>query len=140
MRLPAQNLLFGISRRGTANSPKCFSTPLPFALHHLLINWVRFPCLSCLSTNSERKGEREREMCSGVSPSWEDNNSCFHLIPTTQCNAMQCAICNVQYQMCNVQCAKTNMQWQQQLLFSSSSHNQARLPAGCDPILVFIYF
>ena len=31
-RLPAQNWLFGIVRRGTANSPKCFSILLPFAL------------------------------------------------------------------------------------------------------------
>ena len=125
MRLPAQNLLFGISRRGTANSPKCFSTPLPFALHHLLINWVRFPCLSCLSTNSERKGERERNV-----------QRCEPLLGGQQLlfssyshNTMQCV-------MSIVHCAKCNGNNN----FCFPSHNQAQLPAGCDPILVFIYF
>ena len=109
MRLPSQNLLFGISRRGTANSPKCFSTPLPFcplpfALHHLLINWVRFPCLSCLSTNSERKGEREK--CAAVwAPPGRTTTLVFILFP--QHNVM-----------CNVNCALCKVQWQQQLLFS----------------------
>ena len=119
-RLPAQNWLFGIGRRGTANSPKCFSIllpfalcPLPFALHLLTsIDKLGQIAMLVMFINQFREKGIEKEMYSGVSPPGRTTTLVFILFPKQ--NVMQCFVhcakCIVQSAKCGVQSAICTVQ------------------------------